>query len=213
MLPEILKKAAIARPLLLGQSDGASIAIIYAATFAGLILEAPHVFVEDITITSIAQARVQYKETDLSQRLGRYHADVDSLFWGWNNVGSIPVFATGTSNHSWILFAAPSLCFKELKMNMGPSSRWRRFNVGFQKRLDWLWNCGNALQTLTVNFRMADDSPAESSSTQVVGASVLRYELLDRFAWSVYDRCRDRRLHSFMAPSTHAREKGRRPSR
>jgi pimeloyl-ACP methyl ester carboxylesterase len=90
VLPEILQKAEIERPLLLGQSDGASIAILYAGTFpespAGLILEAPHVFVEDITVSSIAQARVLYQETDLPQRLGRYHANVDSLFWGWNNI-------------------------------------------------------------------------------------------------------------------------------
>jgi pimeloyl-ACP methyl ester carboxylesterase len=96
VLPEILQKAGIERPVLLGHSDGASIAILYAGTFpesaAGLILEAPHVFVEDITATSIAQASVQYSETDLPRRLGRYHANVDSLFWGWNNIWLDPRF-------------------------------------------------------------------------------------------------------------------------
>jgi pimeloyl-ACP methyl ester carboxylesterase len=96
VLPEILQKAGIERPLLLGHSDGASIAILYAGTFpespAGLILEAPHVFVEDITVSSIAQARVLYNETDLPQRLGRYHANVDALFWGWNNIWLDPRF-------------------------------------------------------------------------------------------------------------------------
>ena len=96
VLPEILQKAGIERPLLLGHSDGASIAIIYAGTFpdspAGLILEAPHVFVEEITVSSIAQARVQYQNTDLPQRLGRYHENVDSLFWGWNNIWLDPRF-------------------------------------------------------------------------------------------------------------------------
>jgi pimeloyl-ACP methyl ester carboxylesterase len=90
VLPEILDKAGIERPVLLGHSDGASIAILYAGMFpasaAGLVLEAPHVFVEDITVSSIAQARVLYTETDLPQKLGRYHAHVDSLFWGWNNI-------------------------------------------------------------------------------------------------------------------------------
>ncbi len=90
VLPEILRKASIERPLLLGHSDGASIAILYAGTFpespAGIILEAPHVFVEDVTVSSIAQARVLYNETDLPKRLGRYHANADSLFWGWNNI-------------------------------------------------------------------------------------------------------------------------------
>jgi pimeloyl-ACP methyl ester carboxylesterase len=96
VLPEILEKARIERPLLLGQSDGASIAILYAGTFpdspVGLVLEAPHVFVEDITISSIAQARMQYRHTDLPQRLRRYHTDADSLFWGWNNIWLDPRF-------------------------------------------------------------------------------------------------------------------------
>ncbi len=96
VLPEILQKAGIEQPLLLGQSDGASIAILYAGTFpespAGLILEAPHVFVEDITVSSIVQARVLYNETDLPQRLGRYHANADSLFWGWNDIWLDPRF-------------------------------------------------------------------------------------------------------------------------
>jgi pimeloyl-ACP methyl ester carboxylesterase len=90
VLPEILKQAGIQRPVLFGHSDGASIALLYAGMFpdapAGLILEAPHVFVEDLTVSSIAQARVLYLQTDLPQRLGRYHAHAGSLFWGWNNI-------------------------------------------------------------------------------------------------------------------------------
>ena len=74
MLPEILQKADIERPILLGHSDGASIAILYAGMFpdspAGLILEAPHVFVEEVTVSSIAQARALYNETDLPQTAG-----------------------------------------------------------------------------------------------------------------------------------------------
>jgi pimeloyl-ACP methyl ester carboxylesterase len=96
VLPEILGNAGIERPVLLGHSDGASIAIIYAGAFpdspSALILEAPHVFVEDITVSSIAQARVLYQETDLPKRLGRYHENVDALFWGWNDIWLDPRF-------------------------------------------------------------------------------------------------------------------------
>jgi pimeloyl-ACP methyl ester carboxylesterase len=96
VLPEILRKAGIERPILLGHSDGASIAILFAGMFPGvptaLILEAPHVFVEDISVSSIAQVRKQYKETNLPQRLARYHANVDSLFRGWNNIWLDPDF-------------------------------------------------------------------------------------------------------------------------
>jgi pimeloyl-ACP methyl ester carboxylesterase len=96
VLPEILLQAGIGHPLLLGHSDGASIAIIYAGSFpdspAGLILEAPHVFVEDISVSSIAQVREAYKQTDLAERLQRHHANADSLFWGWNNIWLDPDF-------------------------------------------------------------------------------------------------------------------------
>jgi pimeloyl-ACP methyl ester carboxylesterase len=98
VLPEILQKARIERPLLLGHSDGASIAIIYAGMFpdspAGVVLEAPHVFVEDVSVFSIAQVGALYNETDLPRRLGRYHANVDWLFWGWNNIWLDPSFQT-----------------------------------------------------------------------------------------------------------------------
>ena len=96
VLPEILRQAGIQHPLLLGHSDGASIAIIYAGSFpdspAGLILEAPHVFVEDISVSSIAQVRARYLQTDLPERLQRHHANADSLFWGWNNIWLHPDF-------------------------------------------------------------------------------------------------------------------------
>jgi pimeloyl-ACP methyl ester carboxylesterase len=96
VLPEILEKARIARPILLGHSDGASIAILYAGMFpdspTALVLEAPHVFVEDLTVSSIAQAKLLYQQTDLPARLGRYHASADSLFWGWNNIWLDPSF-------------------------------------------------------------------------------------------------------------------------
>jgi pimeloyl-ACP methyl ester carboxylesterase len=96
VLPEILRKASIERPVLLGHSDGASIAILYAGMFpgspAGLVLEAPHVFVEEVSVSSIARARARYEHTDLPERLGRYHANADSLFWGWNKIWLDPRF-------------------------------------------------------------------------------------------------------------------------
>jgi pimeloyl-ACP methyl ester carboxylesterase len=113
VLPEILRKAGIERPVLLGHSDGASIAILYAGMFPGspaaLILEAPHVFVEDITVASIAQARVLYQTTDLPQKLGRYHAHVDSLFWGWNNIWLASGFRDWNIESSLDLIRCPVL--------------------------------------------------------------------------------------------------------
>ena len=78
------------KPWLFGHSDGGSIALLYAASFpdqsAGAIVLAPHIFVEDISVNSIAAVRQTYLETDLRHKLARYHDDPDSAFWGWNDV-------------------------------------------------------------------------------------------------------------------------------
>jgi pimeloyl-ACP methyl ester carboxylesterase len=96
VLAGLLEQSRIQRPVLLGHSDGASIAILYAARFpnsvAGLILEAPHVFVEERTVESIAQAKVAYGATDLPRKLARYHEDADRTFWGWNDIWLDPRF-------------------------------------------------------------------------------------------------------------------------
>src|SRR5260370_6471579 len=96
VLPELLRAFQIERPILLGHSDGASIALIYAGTWPervrGLALEAPHVFVEDLSIGSITAIRKLYESTDLSERLARYHDYVDSTFRGWNDIWLDPQF-------------------------------------------------------------------------------------------------------------------------
>jgi len=75
---------------LFGHSDGGSIALLHAARFqqqvSGVIVMAPHVSVEPKAITSIREARENYLRIDLKQRLVRYHDDVDSAFWGWNDI-------------------------------------------------------------------------------------------------------------------------------
>jgi pimeloyl-ACP methyl ester carboxylesterase len=87
-----------ARMWLIGHSDGASIALLYAARFpdalAGAVAIAPHVFVEDISVTSIAQAKTAYEDasTGLRDKLARYHDDVDSAFYGWNDIWLDPAF-------------------------------------------------------------------------------------------------------------------------
>lgn len=81
---------------LLGHSDGGSIALIHAArhpeSVRGLIVVAPHVMVEDISVRSIQQAREAYLQTDLKARLARHHQDPDSAFWGWNDIWLAPAF-------------------------------------------------------------------------------------------------------------------------
>jgi pimeloyl-ACP methyl ester carboxylesterase len=95
-LPELLDQFAVDRPILVGHSDGGSIALIHAGEarrpVGGLVLMSPHVFVEDISIASIAAAKVAYETSDLRAKLARYHADVDSAFWGWNRIWLDPNF-------------------------------------------------------------------------------------------------------------------------
>ncbi|MGF6263062.1 pimeloyl-ACP methyl ester carboxylesterase [Paraburkholderia youngii] len=84
------------RMWVIGHSDGASIALLYAALYpdalAGAVVIAPHVFVEDISVQSIAQTKQLYESTDLRAKLARYHANVDSAFYGWNDIWLDPGF-------------------------------------------------------------------------------------------------------------------------
>lgn len=89
-LPEVLSQMRIQQPILIGHSDGASLALIYAGAnnngVRGLVLETPHVFVEDITLAGIKRAGQLYKSTDLPQRLTRYHGDhADAVFQNWHD--------------------------------------------------------------------------------------------------------------------------------
>jgi pimeloyl-ACP methyl ester carboxylesterase len=96
VLPALLERLGIRRPILLGHSDGGSICLIYASAFPeaprALILEAPHVLVEDLTVGSIAKIGAAYKTTDLGQKLARHHDHADDTFWGWNRIWLEPAF-------------------------------------------------------------------------------------------------------------------------
>ncbi len=97
VLPRVLDAAGIARAVLIGHSDGGSIAAIHAGgvrdpRITGIVLIAAHFFVEDQNIESIARIRAEYETTDLRSRLARYHANVDNTFRGWNDAWLDPRF-------------------------------------------------------------------------------------------------------------------------
>jgi pimeloyl-ACP methyl ester carboxylesterase len=83
-------------PVLLGHSDGASIALIYAGTrpeqVSGIVAMAPHIMVEAVTVTSIASLRDEFLRGELPGRLGKYHSNVHGAFWGWVTVWLQPQF-------------------------------------------------------------------------------------------------------------------------
>jgi pimeloyl-ACP methyl ester carboxylesterase len=97
VLPEVLRAAGINRSVLLGHSDGGSIAAIHAGSFParpvsddqpvllGLVMIAAHFVVEDLNIASIRRIKLDYENGPLRQRLARYHRDVDTAFRGWND--------------------------------------------------------------------------------------------------------------------------------
>jgi len=116
VLPELLDKLGIARPILLGHSDGGSIALIFAGEYPerarALILEAPHVFVEDLSVASITAAKVAFETTDFREKLGRYHAHLDETFWGWNDIWLDPQFRSWNIVSSLDSIRCPVLCIQ-----------------------------------------------------------------------------------------------------
>jgi pimeloyl-ACP methyl ester carboxylesterase len=94
-LPELLAQLHIENPILVGHSDGASIALIYAGAHdrvCGLVLLAPHVFVEELSVASIAEAKTSFATADLPEKLARHHRDAVRTFWGWNDIWLHPDF-------------------------------------------------------------------------------------------------------------------------
>ncbi|MBS0531969.1 MAG: alpha/beta hydrolase [Proteobacteria bacterium] len=97
VLPRILEAIGFRRGLLLGHSDGASIAAIYAGGIQdhrvrGLTLIAPHFITEPMGLAAIAATRAAYDQGDLKGKLARWHTDVDNAFYGWNSAWLDPAF-------------------------------------------------------------------------------------------------------------------------
>lgn len=116
VLPEVLRAFGIEHPILFGHSDGGSIALIYAGTFPesprALILEAPHVFVEDLSVESITAAKVSYETTDFREKLAKHHAHVDETFWGWNEIWLDPAFRSWNIESFLATIRCPILCIQ-----------------------------------------------------------------------------------------------------
>jgi pimeloyl-ACP methyl ester carboxylesterase len=97
ILPKVLEAIGFRRGLLVGHSDGGSIATIYAGGIQdhrvrGLALIAPHFIVEDLSLASIAEIKTTYEATDLRAKLARWHKDVDNAFYGWSGAWLDPRF-------------------------------------------------------------------------------------------------------------------------
>lgn len=123
VLPAVLRAAGVERPVLFGHSDGASIALLFAAAHpdyvTALVLEAPHVFVELVTITSITAAGPVFETTDMGAKLARYHDNADAAFWAWRDIWLDPRFRGWNIEAGLERIACPSLMIQGLDDKYG----------------------------------------------------------------------------------------------
>ena len=121
-LPELLRELEIENPILVGHSDGGSIALISAGAHhraRGLVLMAPHVFVEDLSVQSIAEAKTAFETTDLPQKLARHHRDATRTFWGWNDIWLHPDFRSWNIEEYLPQVACPILVIQGMQDQYG----------------------------------------------------------------------------------------------
>jgi pimeloyl-ACP methyl ester carboxylesterase len=132
-LPEFLDQLGIEAPILLGHSDGGSIALIHAGAglrpVTAVVTLAAHVLVEDISVTSIAGAGAAYETTDLRDRLARYHADVESAFRGWNRIWLHPDFRAWNIEECLPRIACPVLAIQGEDDEYGTMEQMKRIGA------------------------------------------------------------------------------------
>lgn len=111
VLPRLFALLEVSSPVLVGHSDGASIALIHAAhnRVSALVLLAPHAFVEEVTVNSIRGTREEFVSGQLRERMSRHHDDPDAAFWGWCDVWLDPSFLSWTLQEEARLLTAPTL--------------------------------------------------------------------------------------------------------
>jgi pimeloyl-ACP methyl ester carboxylesterase len=134
VLPQFLDALEIEKPILFGHSDGGSIALIYAGgsgrPVSGVVALAPHVLVEDVSVSSIAAAKVAYETTNLRDKLARYHDDVDSVFWGWNDIWLSADFRAWNIEEYLPGIACPVLAIQGEEDEYGTMEQIRRIERG-----------------------------------------------------------------------------------
>jgi pimeloyl-ACP methyl ester carboxylesterase len=141
-------------PWLFGHSDGGSIALLFAARYpmntSAAIVVAPHIFVEDICISSIEEAKIAYltttsQATDLRCKLACYHNDVDSAFLGWNDVWLSPAFRHWNLSQAIKTITCPLLAIQGLDDEYGSLEQIRSIKRILPKTtLLEIPNCGHS---------------------------------------------------------------------
>lgn len=162
VLPALLRAWQVEDPILVGHSDGATIALLHASRFlvTGCVVMAPHVVIEDIALKAIAQARDAYQSIDprgLRERLSKYHADVDNAFWQWNDVWLSPAFRSYDIQAECQGIHAPVLAIQGVDDEYGTLDQLRRIQLAVP-------------DTLTVEIAQCGHSPHRDQPEQVTQA-------------------------------------------
>jgi pimeloyl-ACP methyl ester carboxylesterase len=152
LLPEVLRAAGVTEPLLVGHSDGASIAIVYAGSenrlpVRALILEAPHVFAEEFGLNTIAQMADEFRTTDLPKKLARYHGDnLQGAFWGWNRAWLDPAFRSWNIEEYLPRIRIPILALQGLDDRFGTANQITAIQnkAGHPVQVQMLAACGHS---------------------------------------------------------------------
>jgi pimeloyl-ACP methyl ester carboxylesterase len=173
ILPKVLDAIGFRDGLIIGHSDGASIAVIHAGMHAdsrvrGLVLMAPHVFVEDISVASIAEAKRAYEEGDLKARLARRHHNVDCAFYGWNGAWLDPGFRDWNITAFLPAIHIPVLVVQGEADQYGTIAQVRAIDAG----------CGGAVETIMlpgVGHSPHREAPAAALAA-IAGFARVRFE-------------------------------------
>lgn len=139
VLPAVLRELQVDRPVLIGHSDGASIALLFSGrggAVTSLVCLAPHVFVEPESVAGIEAARELYETTDMNGRLARYHDDPDHTFRGWNDVWLSPEFRSWNIEDRLAAITAPVLVVQGTEDQYGTLAQVEAIERGVSGRVD-----------------------------------------------------------------------------
>lgn len=149
VLPALLKEMEPGgAPILVGHSDGASIALIHAGSnpVSGLVLLSPHVFVEPESIAGIEGALERFETTNLAERMARHHADPEATFRGWNDIWLDPAFRDWNIENSLPAITCPVLLIQGMDDEYGTTAQLDAVEAGVRgpvQRLE-LPDCGHS---------------------------------------------------------------------
>jgi len=151
VLPEVISQIGLRKGVLLGHSDGATIASIYAGSvedfrIRGLVLMAPHFFTEEFGLAAIAEAKKSFSEGDFRDKLAKYHKNVDAAFLGWNDAWLNPDFRDWNVSEAIDYLRVPVLAIQGVDDTYGTSAQIDEIESRAYSPVDvvWLEECGHA---------------------------------------------------------------------